>query len=155
MTVTDVPRIVVALDEEPSSLEAVRWAAWQSQVTRAELLLVHTYAPGEAPAGRAEEYRAVTASWHRSQATRLLHAALDESFAIPYRLRLLVEPGPWTEVLAEHLSQGVALIVVGADTDVARTVVRDLEAECPLVVVPRAQVAAAEFGTRESSESHA
>jgi hypothetical protein len=38
--------IVVAPDQTSSSLEAIRWAARQSQLTGDEMLLVHAYLPG-------------------------------------------------------------------------------------------------------------
>src|SRR4051794_36609248 len=142
-------RIIVALDETSASLDAARWAAWQSQLTGHDLVLVHAYPAGAAPAGSVDDYHAATESWHRAEATRWLHQALDECPAVPYRLRLVVSRGTWSDVLAGPTVKGASLIVVGAGFDLADGVVRG--PACPVVVVPQTPVAPIE--THASKEA--
>jgi nucleotide-binding universal stress UspA family protein len=132
-------RIIVALDGTSASSQAVRWAARQSQLTGDELVLVHAYRTGTAPADCVDDYHAATESWHRAEATRWLHQALDECPATPCRLRLVVSRGTWSDVFAGSTVKDASLVVVGAGFDLSDGLVRG--PACPLVVVPQDQMA--------------
>lgn len=127
--------IIVGLDGSPASMEAVRWAAWQSQETSTPLHVLHAYPSETAPADQEQEFRSVHESWQRSRASRWLRDALDESPSLPYRLRLVVVEGTWEKVLEERLAPD-GLLVLGAPAAEAIPTWCLGRAGCPVVLVP-------------------
>lgn len=104
--------IVVVLDGSERSQSAVRWAARQSRVTGDRLVALHTY---EVENGTAEEraLRVATESVHRTQATRWLRRALDDSAALPGSTRLEVVEGSLDNVVRGLTAPPVSLVVFG------------------------------------------
>ena len=106
--------IVVALDGSERSLVAVRWAAWQSQLTGDRLVVLHAFGIGPGQVDRGA-LRGATEAVHRAQATRWLRRALDETEAIPHALRLEVVEGSWYDVLRRVAARSAGLVVLGVD----------------------------------------
>ena len=127
--------IIVGLDGSPASMEAVRWAAWQSQETSTPLHVLHAYPSEAGPADQEKEFRSVHESWQRSRASRWLRNALDESPALPYRLRLVVAEGTLEQVLQDRLCPD-GLLVLGAPAAEAIPTWCLGRAWCPVVLVP-------------------
>lgn len=127
--------IIVGLDGSPASMEAVRWAAWQSQETSTPLHVLHAYPSEVAPADQEKEFRSVHESWQRSRASRWLRDALDESAALPFRLRLVVAEGTLEQVLADRVCPD-GLLVLGAPTAESIPAWCLGRVGCPVVLVP-------------------
>ncbi len=127
--------IIVGLDGSPASMEAVRWAAWQSQETSTPLHVLHAYPSETAPADQEKEFRSVHESWQRSRASRWLRDALDESPALPYRLRLVVVEGTLEQVLEDMLCPD-GLLVLGAPAAERIPTWCLGRSGCPVVLVP-------------------
>lgn len=126
--------IVVLLDAGADAIEAVRWAAWQSQETSTPLEVAHCYA---APVRTGSDPRLELAeeSYRRARATRWLHQALDESAAIPFHLRLVVAAGSVEEVLGPLL-RPAGLLVLGSGTPASLIAWSSRQRRCPVVLVP-------------------
>jgi len=107
--------IVVVVDGSEASLSAVRWAAWQSQITRDRLVVLHAF---EVEPGTTDVVvRVATESVERTQATGWLRRALDESPAIPFSMRLEVIEGPLSRVLGRFAAPSTSLVVLGVGDD--------------------------------------
>ena len=134
--------IVVLLDGSPTSLRAVRWAAWLSQETDKPLEVVRSYP--DALQGQGGTLQSVNESHERAQATQWLQLALDESPAIPSELQLVVCAGQAQEVLGSRL-RPESVLVLGANIGAALLSWSARSTDCPVVIVPT---------TRESSTAH-
>ena len=126
--------IIVVVDGSPGSMEALRWAAWQSQETEMPLEVLHCYPELEA-GQHADRIPSVHESRERTRATHSLQAALEESASLPYGLRLVVAVGTPVAVLAQHLRPG-SLLVLGAHSEAGLLSWSSRKAQCPVVVVP-------------------
>lgn len=145
--------IIAVLDGSADSLEAVRWAAWQSQETDVPLEVVHAYAGVTARANDAQ-LKAVHESFERSRATQWLQEALDDSPALPSRLRLVVAVGSLEEVVGQRL-QADGLLVVGAHAPAGLVSWCSRVRRSPVVLVPVPARAAArpEDGTTAGADA--
>jgi len=126
--------IVVLLDGSPTSLRAVRWAAWLSQETGKPLEVVRSYP--DVLQGQGSTLQSVNESHERAQATRWLRIALDESPAIPSELHLVVCAGQTQDVLGSRVKPE-SVLVLGANIGAALLSWSARSSDCPVVIVPK------------------
>ena len=140
--------IVVALDGSERSLEALRWAARESQLTGDRLVVLHTFEiDDEHPDPSA--MRITTESVHRTHATAWLRRALEECAAIPYSIRLEVTEGRWLDVLRRRAARSASMVVIGVD---GRRTPEVSKLGVPVVLVPGAAATPADSaGPRRAS----
>lgn len=137
--------VAVGLNGTPVSFDAVRWAAWASQETRVPLRVVHVFTTGPWPEKDRAEFRTASESWHRSQATGWLRAALRDSDALAAGNRLELREGSWPEVLLGATRPDTAFVVIGMTPDAVRQVsAHATRLRCPVVLVPATTTAANE-----------
>ncbi len=157
---SDRSPIVVGLDGSPAAAEALRWAAWVSQMTSAPLSVLHVYTSDESvpPASRSDrtDARHAQEALARTHATRWLRDALADSSALPYGLRLVVVGGRPATVLTQ-VSRTASMLVLGRGEDGpgrapghTRHGVGEAclaQADCPVVAVKAPGVPAASSGS--------
>jgi hypothetical protein len=135
--------VAVGLNGTPVSFDAVRWAAWASQQTRVPLRVVHVFTTELGPEKDSAELRAASESWHRSQATGWLRAALGDSGALAHGNRLELREGSWPEVLLSAHRPDTSFVVIGMTPDAVRQVsAHATRLRCPVVLVPATTPAA-------------
>lgn len=133
------PSIVVGVEETPSAADALRWAAWQSQMTQAPLLVLHAYHQDE---GSPSEIRVTRESVARSWATHWLREQLANCGALPWHVQLVVTPEEPAAALVER-SVDARFLVLGQRDATRRgrpsrvTDECETRSRCPVVIVPQ------------------
>ena len=150
---TQIAPIVVGLDGSPAAAEALRWAAWQSQVASAPVVAVHAYHLPELTRLPSEMRQTVEAD-ARARATRWFRDALAVSGSVPWHVRLDVVEGAPSEVLTRYAADA-AMLVLGSG-DESPTHAEDLTGVCrdaigcPLVTVRSLVPSASDLGSSEA-----
>ena len=137
----DQATIVVGIDGSAAAAEALRWAAWQSQITGAPLVVVHAYTADSGPASARADFHQAEEAAVRAQATAWLRQALASADAVPYRTQLEIEEGPVREALARHCAEAQLLVIGQPSRSPGREEARSQPADghmpdCPVVTVP-------------------
>ncbi|QNN51881.1 universal stress protein [Nocardioides mesophilus] len=135
----DQATIVVGIDGSLAAAEALRWAAWQSQLTGAPLVAVHAYTGDSGPASARADFHQAEEASVRAQATAWLRQALASADAVPYRTRLEIEEGPVREVLARHCAEAQLLVLGQPSRSPGRDAAQPADgraSDCPVVTVP-------------------
>ena len=133
--------IVVGTDDTTTAVDAMRWAACESQRTERPLVVVHCYRPERADAATGEP-RTTHESAARTWATSWVRHVLTECEATPWRTHLVVRTEPPAEAMV-RMSTDAGLLVLGQRAegdglDEGSSVQSYCErwALCPVVLVP-------------------